>query len=84
MKPLLKAGLQLRKLKIKDNEYFGLLHKHKVQFYDKSNKVNPFKLKNKKINIENIEKINSTSEVEYESINQEEKTSNFTISGDNY
>ena len=29
---------------IKDNEYFDVLHKHKVQFYDKSKTVTPFKL----------------------------------------
>ena len=29
---------------INDNEYFGLLHKHKVQFYDATKNVIPFKL----------------------------------------
>lgn len=29
---------------VNDNEYFGLLHKHKVQFYDTTKTVVPFKL----------------------------------------
>jgi hypothetical protein len=57
---------------IKDNEYFGLLHKHKVQFYDKSKTVTPFKLTS--LNIIKAKQATTTTEVEYESTKQENKT----------
>jgi hypothetical protein len=48
---------------IKDNEYFGLLHKHKVQFYDTNKRLVPFK-----VNIPNTMKQNqaTTPVVTYE------------------
>lgn len=56
---------------IKNNEYFSILHKHKVQFYDITKKVIPFKLvhptnpKNKSI---------LHTDVEYGAIKTEKKT----------
>lgn len=57
---------------IKDNEYFDVLHKHKVQFYDINKTLNPFKVispivvKPKQTTI--------TIEAEYESPKQESKS----------
>ncbi len=50
---------------INDNEYFNLLHKHKVQFYDRSKTVIPFKLTSPK----NIKaKQTTTTGQEYETL----------------
>lgn len=63
---------------IKDNEYFNLLHKHKVQFYDESKTVIPFKLTNP-----NIVKAKQTStiDVEYNSPKQENNSAIIAIGG---
>lgn len=56
---------------IKDNAYFDLLHKHKVQFYNTSKTVTPFKLISPNIP---KEKQATTTDVEYESPKKEKKT----------
>jgi hypothetical protein len=52
---------------INDNEYFDLLHKHKVQFYDRSKTVIPFKL----MSPNNDKAKQTTTDVEYETLKQE-------------
>lgn len=66
---------------IKDNEYFGLLHKNNVQFYDISKKVTSFKLTSP-----NAAKPKQTSrtEVEYEATKQEKKSGIIATSGGGY
>jgi hypothetical protein len=56
---------------IKDNEYFDLLHKHDVQFYDISKKITPFKLTSPTTA---KPKQTTTAEVEYETPKQEKKS----------
>lgn len=66
------AWVSTSKIKtIKDNEYFALLHKHKVQFYDKTKTVTPFKLTSQNTV---KEKQTKTKEIEYISPKQEKKT----------
>lgn len=63
---------------IKDNEYFDLLHKHKVQFYDKSKTVTPFKLTSP--NIIKAKQTTST-DIEYEAPKQEKKSTIIATGG---
>ena len=56
---------------IKDNEYFDVLLNHKVQFYDKTKVITPFRLKNP--NVSSPKQTTIIKEVEYEISNQENK-----------
>ncbi len=62
---------------IKDNEYFNLLHKYNVQFYDKSKTVTPFKLTSPKI-VKPTQ--TTTTDLENESPKQE-KTTGIILTG---
>lgn len=66
---------------IKDNEYFDLLHKHNVQFYDISKKVTPFKLTSPNAA---KPKQTTTTEVEYETPKQEKKSGIIATGGGGY
>src|SRR5205085_8960755 len=60
---------------VKDNEYFGILHKHKVQFYDTTKNVIPFKLVSPITSKPNPKPTTParTTEVEYEATQPEKK-----------
>jgi hypothetical protein len=65
---------------IKDNEYFELLRKHKVQFYDKLKTLTPYKLTS--LNNVNVQQTKTTY-VEYESSKLEKKIG-ITATGGGY
>lgn len=67
---------------IKDNEYFDLLHKHKVQFYDKSKTVIPFKLKSP--TVDKAKQPIKTTEIEYETPKKEKKSAIISTNGGGY
>jgi Reverse transcriptase (RNA-dependent DNA polymerase) len=67
---------------IKDNEYFELLHKHNVQFYDKSKTVKPFNLISP--NIASPKHTTTTTEIEYETPKPDKKSGIIATSGGVY
>ena len=66
---------------ITDNEYFDLLHRHKVQFYDITKSVKPFKLI-KPVSVK--PKKTTAIDVEYQTPKQEEKSGVIAIDSGGY
>ena len=67
---------------IKDNEYFDVLHNHKVQFYDKTKVVKPFRLT--KPNVASQKQTTTTKEMGYETLNLENKSEVIAVREDGY
>lgn len=66
---------------IQDNEYFGLLNKHKVQFYDVTKKVTPLKLKSPTTEKPMQNVATTDTDKEYETPKQEKKTTTISFGG---